>query len=165
MTAEKFPPLQAAYADGCRFPFVAGRIVCWECGASYFIADKTQSDNSPRFCSYECRVVFFERAYRELGYAGCPACHQIGWHLDPCRWFVGERDGWICQLCFEPVDWHLRNPDPAMATIDHVHTRASGGPTRNDNLRLAHRLCNNLRNDLNDDIWFDLVGLNPAELD
>jgi len=60
---------------------------------------------------------------------------------------VFERDGWVCQLCQEPVDRALQWPDPRSPSLDHriplswgverggVHTRA--------NSQLAHLDCNN----------------------
>lgn len=159
------PSAASVFAGGCRFPFVVGRIVCWECGQSPnpVAAGLAQPSNIGRFCSYECRVVFFERRYREIGYPGCPACHLVGRHLDPCRWYVGVRDGWQCRLCHQPVEWWRRNPDPLMATIDHILPASQGGRRINANLRLAHRICNTLRDQHDDETWFELTGLQPAE--
>ncbi len=47
---------------------------------------------------------------------------------------IFERDGWICQLCAEPVE-----SDP---TIDHIVPLSVGGEDSPENVQLAHRSCN-----------------------
>jgi len=51
---------------------------------------------------------------------------------------IFERDGWICQMCFQPVDKDLKYPHPMSATWDHIVPLARGGSHTRDNLRLAH---------------------------
>jgi len=51
---------------------------------------------------------------------------------------IFERDGWICQMCFEPVDRTLKYPHPMSATWDHIIPLSRGGTHTRDNLRLAH---------------------------
>lgn len=65
------------------------------------------------------------------------------------RMQVFKRDGWICQICFEPVSFPVRadrcrdvEREDWEPTIDHVIPRSLGGPDEIDNLRLAHRKCN-----------------------
>jgi HNH endonuclease len=55
---------------------------------------------------------------------------------------VWRRDGGICWLCEKPVDLALRQPDPRIATIDHVKALSKGGQHVYSNVRLAHRNCN-----------------------
>lgn len=61
------------------------------------------------------------------------------------RLAIYERDGWLCQLCGEPVD---RDADPkrdnAAPSLDHIVPRSlQPVPDHSDaNLRLAHRGCN-----------------------
>jgi hypothetical protein len=55
---------------------------------------------------------------------------------------VGERDGWRCWLCDEPVDPEMSVNDPRGPSVDAVLTKAkakSKGPAEE---RLAHRGCN-----------------------
>ncbi|MGW1890105.1 HNH endonuclease [Streptomyces sp. NPDC002004] len=59
---------------------------------------------------------------------------------------IGERDGWICGLCRDPVDRARRHPDPRSPSIDHVRTIAAGGTDTRDNVRLTHWGCNHERN-------------------
>lgn len=91
-----------------------------------------------------------------FGYPGAPrplcwfesrAWYEWHWHrgVDPdkkrppiptyVRSAVLERDGLICQLCFEPVersDVHL----------DHIVPYSKGGKETISNLRVTHSLCN-----------------------
>lgn len=62
------------------------------------------------------------------------------------KW-VTDRDGWDCQLCGEPVDKTLSGDpvDPWSPTLDHVIPQSMGGSDDVENLRLAHRWCNQVR--------------------
>lgn len=67
----------------------------------------------------------------------------------PVRQAIYDRDGWVCQLCDDPVDPELHPTDPWAATLDHIVPRSwtlvpNDSPT---NLRLAHRWCNSVRGD------------------
>jgi predicted nucleic acid-binding Zn ribbon protein len=55
---------------------------------------------------------------------------------------VYDRDGWVCQLCGEPVDPELEYPDPMAASLDHVVPMSRGGTNASTNLQLAHLVCN-----------------------
>ena len=48
-----------------------------------------------------------------------------------------------------------------MATVDHILPANQGGPKTNANLRLAHRICNTMRDQHDDDTWHELTGLRP----
>jgi len=54
---------------------------------------------------------------------------------------VASRDGWICQLCGQPVS-RIRDRSPLSPTLDHVKPLAEGGTNATSNLRLAHNACN-----------------------
>jgi 5-methylcytosine-specific restriction endonuclease McrA len=51
-----------------------------------------------------------------------------------------QRDNGICWLCKDYVDLELDEP-----TRDHVIPYAQGGSDRPENLKLAHRECNEVR--------------------
>ena len=54
----------------------------------------------------------------------------------------------ICGICGQPVDKHLRYPDPMSAVIDHIIPIDKGGsPDDLDNLQLAHMCCNRAKSD------------------
>jgi hypothetical protein len=54
---------------------------------------------------------------------------------------VGERDGWLCHLCGDPVPQYAGN-SPQAATVDHIVPIARGGEHVWTNVALAHRECN-----------------------
>lgn len=83
--------------------------------------------------------------------------HQ--WLLANRRGFLGprqkrlmkvlERDGFRCWLCgdkiYNPVtELHLLT-NQSFPSLDHVIPRCKGGTMSLDNLRAAHRICNNDR--------------------
>jgi 5-methylcytosine-specific restriction endonuclease McrA len=55
---------------------------------------------------------------------------------------VFDRDGWVCQLCAEPVDPEVRYPDPMSVSLDHVIPLALGGAHSKANTQTAHLICN-----------------------
>ena len=56
---------------------------------------------------------------------------------------VGERDGWRCWICDEPVDPEMSVNDPRGPSVDAVTTKAkSKGKAGPPVERLAHRACN-----------------------
>jgi 5-methylcytosine-specific restriction endonuclease McrA len=55
---------------------------------------------------------------------------------------VVARDGVACVFCGEPIDLSV-SPDTTEGwSLEHVHPRGDGGPNSIDNLKLAHRRCN-----------------------
>ena len=59
---------------------------------------------------------------------------------------VGERDGWRCWLCDEPVDPEMSVNDPRGPSIDSLTTskkaKSKGNAPGPGEERLAHRSCN-----------------------
>jgi 5-methylcytosine-specific restriction endonuclease McrA len=51
-----------------------------------------------------------------------------------------DQEGY-CWLCHKPIK------HPAQMTLDHVRPLAKGGSNRIENLKLAHKWCNNSRMD------------------
>lgn len=61
------------------------------------------------------------------------------------RYAIYERDSFTCGICADPVDMSLHwNADMA-ASLDHIKPRSHGGGDESENLRMAHRVCNSLR--------------------
>ncbi len=58
---------------------------------------------------------------------------------------VGERDGWRCWLCDEPVDPQMSVNDPRGPSVDAVITKAKSKSKGATEERLAHRGCNTRR--------------------
>lgn len=56
---------------------------------------------------------------------------------------IAIRDGWLCHLCGGSVTPHLwGSAHPDAPTIDHVIPVSRGGSDTDDNVKLAHRVCN-----------------------
>jgi len=60
---------------------------------------------------------------------------------------IYERDGWICQICFEPIDAELAYPHPLSPSLDHIKPISKGGADTRDNTQASHFRCNNLKRD------------------
>lgn len=59
----------------------------------------------------------------------------VGALPEKLRLEIAERDGWICQLCGEPVE-------KGDLEIDHITPVAFGGTDSPTNLQASHRECN-----------------------
>ncbi len=55
---------------------------------------------------------------------------------------IFERDGWICQLCQQPIEKELKSPSPGSVSLDHIQPVSLGGPHTWDNVQTAHLRCN-----------------------
>lgn len=60
---------------------------------------------------------------------------------------IAERDGFICHLCNEPVDMAIPRTSRLGATLDHVIPISKGGLDTEDNVKLAHWICNVRKSD------------------
>lgn len=115
--------------------FVSGP--CAWCGELFTLVDQTQA----RHCSDRCAARHASSRYRTRRGKFAPS--------PTLRREIYERDGFVCQLCFDPVDMSLPYADLWSATLDHIECRSwalipDDSPS---NLRLAHRWCNSVRGD------------------
>lgn len=76
--------------------------------------------------------------------------------FDPYEVF--DRDGWICQLCNEPVDVSLKFPDRMSKSLDHIIPISRGGEHSRANTQLAHFGCNASKNDKLPEEFQDATG-------
>ena len=129
---------RAAAGTSSEWAWVTGE--CAQC-LTYF----ARHGQASRFCSTSCR----KKARRT-------------WRIATRdRLAIYDRDGWVCQLCMEPVDRDLMTTDPLndwAPSLDHIEPQAwvlipDHTPR---NLRLAHRWCNSVRGDLSYYIDADL---------
>lgn len=104
------------------WPWVQGQ--CLLCDA-YFVRKGASSS----YCSSVCRRSDI----------------KAKWITKSARKRIYERDGWVCQLCDEPVDPGAT--DVWRPTLDHIVPRSKGGSDDPSNLRLAHMWCNSVRGD------------------
>lgn len=100
--------------------FVAGS--CATCGSPFVVEAW-----SGRYCSRNCT----------------PQRRQ--WIPRSRRFDLYERDDWTCQICGDPVPLVTTYLHPLGASLDHVIPRSLGGSHANENLRMAHMMCNSLR--------------------
>lgn len=80
----------------------------------------------------------------------CPDCRvdTRAWIPRAVRFSVYERDGWVCQICSDPVDSGLIGTMSVWRpSLDHVVPRVAGGSDDPSNLRIAHFWCNGVLND------------------
>lgn len=61
------------------------------------------------------------------------------------RQAIYRRDKWVCQICKRPVARSQVVPHPKAPVLDHIVPRAEQGEDDPSNLRLAHFLCNSIR--------------------
>lgn len=118
--------------------FVGGD--CLWCGAT-FLHDLRRSGVMSKHCSDRCARRAASARYR--------VAHGKFDINKQARLAIYERDAWTCQLCMERVDCALPINHPWSATLDHIECQSwalvpDHSPT---NLRLAHRMCNSIRND------------------
>lgn len=121
---------------------------CEQCGAEFL----ARLDNAGRFCTVDCANAF-------QGGSGRVRLGERFRIAESRRLAIYERDGWVCQICHEPVD---RDGEPTGAwfpSLDHVTPRSLGGGDDDDNLRLAHRWCNSVRGNLAHYTDADLQGV------
>jgi 5-methylcytosine-specific restriction endonuclease McrA len=125
-----------------------------------------------RTCSPKCRAALHTITVRptcSVKFVRCPSCliprgtsHYLGPLYHPsCRppdrrqyrfppkvkKAVYERDNGTCWLCLSPVEQHHHPNADQAPSLDHVVPRSRGGSHDIDNLRLAHRICNSIRQD------------------
>ena len=116
---------------------------CGSCG-DYFVWDNRITTSFAKYCSDACRTsaYYARRALRDgIDYHGRSISSAV-------RREVYERDGWVCQLCFEPVV-ETEKFGRWSPTVDHIIPRSmqlvpDHSPS---NLRLAHNYCNAIRGD------------------
>lgn len=70
---------------------------------------------------------------------------KLAWVEEVRRPVVYERDGWVCQVCGDPVNPETKWPDNMCASLDHIVPLVEGGAHSYENTQLAHHLCNSLK--------------------
>ena len=77
---------------------------------------------------------------------------------------IFERDGWVCQIGFHPVEPTVKYPDPGSATIDHHLPLSYGGGHTRRNVRLACLDHNVARGNKVSDEDLDQLGIRREDL-
>lgn len=119
---------------------------CRLCGSAFAPTKGTQV-----YCSRECRarndIIQNRSAYnrRNAERRARERGARIGESFT--REQVFDRDGWICQLCFTPIDWTLSGRRPDAPALDHVIPLNKGGSHAWDNVQASHMGCNGSKGD------------------
>ena len=69
---------------------------------------------------------------------------------------IGERDHWVCQICFRQVDRNMpieRKWSGFYPTLDHIIPLGQGGKHTPANVQLTHRSCNEDKKNHSPDEW------------
>lgn len=106
---------------------------CEVCGKAYTPAVR-QNTTDRRFCSRRCKNADTRHRRRALIAGVRSERYSIA--------KIAGRDGYLCGICWHPIDMELRSPDPMSPSIDHVIPLSQGGENTPDNVQLAHRGCN-----------------------
>lgn len=129
--------------------------VCKECGKPFTLRERRETNpwdysDKPTFCSLACSHRYHGRKAkhrrREREHDG--DCDLSLRELD-------ERDNSTCYLCGYKTEWDDYRIDGSgnfiagdlYPSMDHVAPIAKGGMHTQENLRIAHRLCNALKGD------------------
>lgn len=141
---------------GCNRQYPATRNNIGYCSPS--CANRDASKRT-QWCVCGCGEVFVGPSARKPG--KCWTCRREGAKRSDCecnsrrrarqaaavyekvdRVEVFERDGWVCQLCGDPVDREATTRTAMSATLDHIIPVSRGGPHTMGNLQCAHFRCN-----------------------
>lgn len=79
---------------------------------------------------------------------GAKERQRTSFYIRPAdRLAIYERDGWVCQLCGDPVRRDVSGHHPLAASLDHIECQSWVLIPNHDpsNLRTAHRGCNSSR--------------------
>ena len=109
---------------------------CPECGERFV------SLAGPRkvgYCSRRCQRRVINR--RRRGWTAGAGHKPLHFRV------IAERDGWLCQLCGDPVERDAAVPEPLAPTVDHIIPLSCGGAHDEMNVQLAHFICNSRKAD------------------
>ena len=134
---------------------------CKECGVQ-FKKHCTKQD----FCTRKCKFKYQKRIDKENKDSLCQerkakqAERQKVKPIQKSNMGISlmelyKKDSGICHICGEPTDlndtyFNRRNKPITGAsypTIDHILPQSKGGETTWDNVRLAHKRCNSIKQD------------------
>ena len=120
-------------------------VVCSTRRCQHLYVRGTKHKHADRVC-VRCGGVLPHQQRHLCDDCGLPRKRTSGYAKKISIEKLGERDGWVCQLCGGEVprdlEWDERNPPALYPTRDHVIPFAMGGSDALSNLQLAHWRCN-----------------------
>lgn len=129
---------EGASIAGVKTRFVSG--ACAWCG-DWFTFDLRVGGVPATTCTDACRrKLDRSRSRARRGRFAVPLALRLA---------IYERDEWMCQLCFEPIDCAAHYLSDWAPSLDHIEPQSHALiPDHSaDNLRTAHRWCNSVRGD------------------
>ena len=121
---------------------------CIRCGAVLEI--NISQGRFKLYCSRACLLSIHITASKASGEDTYLRGH---WIVDSERQKIYERDGWICQICFAPVDPTVEWPDNMSPTLDHKIPWRIGDSHDPSVLQLAHKVCNSRKRNTDKKIY------------
>jgi len=106
---------------------------CLHCGNS--LPKSMRSDAG--FCSPKCNSAAHAVTRQNATRSMTPRPDRLTF-----RALIAERTNWTCGICGEPIDRTKSHPDSGYGSIDHIVPLAIGGTNDEENLQIAHLLCN-----------------------
>jgi 5-methylcytosine-specific restriction endonuclease McrA len=122
----------------CRRPFVGLAVDARYC------TDRCQRRAARKRYRRPDNPAYIEQRRRERR----SRAERLGYQESFDVWYIGDRDGWLCGICHEPIDSTLEVPHDGAATVDHIVALARGGEHTLANVQAAHFLCNATKRDL-----------------
>jgi len=137
-------------------------IPCKQCGEPFQQKPRAAGRPPQEFCSKHCVMIWRnaagllngtptltpEERRRRDTQRGLGKARLRRMRLGAAAWdgvpdsVILERDGWVCQICGEPIVRALRYPDLGSRSVDHVVALALGGDDTAANKQAAHLGCN-----------------------
>jgi hypothetical protein len=123
---------------------------CAVCGVE-FLSIRKSDGNMTQTCSFDCGTILRwghepELLSRSLRQHEKNANRRKNILKDSGKQYtlaeIAERDGFVCQLCLDPVDMSLSGMERWGPTIDHAVPLVVSRDDRRANVQLAHRVCN-----------------------
>lgn len=148
--------------DGCCNRLYGRDLTCTWCGAEFrcsasSLSRARKAGRTTFFCSKRCSGTHSAWTRNpgkivppEHFLAPVPFVHKPLALLGPdgriTKQFLGDRDGWDCCLCGQPMEAVPRfRFDPEQASFEHLTPRSQGGLDTLENLKLSHLRCNRRR--------------------
>lgn len=120
-------------------------LVCGMCGLQFKRAGRRH--HRVNFCSHSCHIQWQRTDPRYVDNRRTVGARYRARKRGAVvevfsRSAVLERDGWVCQLCMEPIDRAAGFPDVRSAAIDHIVPLSLGGQHSLANTQASHFGCN-----------------------
>ena len=112
---------------------------CSVCKTEFEVA----GNYAKKFCSKKCKDYDENRQDYTKAYNQAYRARKRNARTERVyRQKIYDRDNYVCQICFEPVDTTCDPKTKRAPSLDHIIPLSKGGAHSYDNIRLAHIGCN-----------------------